>query len=664
VNTFTSSVIKCLCLVFLIVLLGQCSYKEESLQEGYLLSGQLHFENDSLDLLVERAWQQLATNPDSVRLILGDAFEFCSPQDNIRKMKLYNIYGVSYFIQSAHQKALENYSLGLDIATKLGHNERKASFNNNIGIVYLHNGHYLNALEHFLLALDYYQKEDQPFQNVNTLNNIGILYYHIENYETAVKHLDRAYEGFLATSDSLGLAAVNNSRGAMFLKKQMPDSALFYLDKSIDMAMLTSNRYGLSGNYLEKARVFSFMGNKEKMLEFFKKAEQVSSGINYKEKTCEAKIGIAQALMSLNDKANSLKYAREAEIIAETLGNDKLRMEIQLLYSKLYESTGEYKKSLYHKNIFHQLKDALIDESKLHQFYSFEIQQLNFAKEIQQLEIQRQKLLLNQKNSVIIFITLVFLMIMSGAYLLYRNHRYRQLANHQTAIVDLTEKKSRAAVEAEIQERARIGRELHDGLGQMLSVVRMNMSVLQQKTSLNNERKKELLEAAISSVDKAFYELRDISHNLTPSAMSQKGFIGALKDLCDQVNKSNQMQMHLEIYGYNDTQDNLIENTLFRAIQELLNNAIKHAGASQLFIQLVKNENEITLIVEDNGKGFDIKKIFCLPGIGLRNIGTRVENLNGTFHIDAMLDRGTIVTIVIPLKKIPEIKKGKAIGKN
>jgi len=236
------------------------------------------------------------------------------------------------------------------------------------------------------------------------------------------------------------------------------------------------------------------------------------------------------------------------------------------------------------------------------------------------------------------------------------NYNHRRNANLQKTILNLTEKKSRAAVEAEIQERKRIGQELHDGLGQMLSVARLNISVLQQKAFLSEQRKKELLGAAIHSVDQAFYELRDISHNLTPSALTEKGFAGALKELADQINQSKHIKVQLEMYGLNGALDGIIENALYRAVQELLNNAIKHAHATTFFLQIIKSDNEITLMVEDNGKGFDMDNTFSMPGGGLYNLRSRVENLNGNIFIDAMKDRGTIVTIVISLIKT-ELKK-------
>lgn len=637
-------------LLFFVISMFQCGRPDDSGNLTEMPEAELR-RNQIFDSLVVAARKQLSVNPDEVRIIVEQAKSFYEPEDKVRSIQLYNLTGVAWFIQSSYEMALDNYTRGLALALEIEDNERIASFYNNIGIINLHTGNYMDALEHFLKALEYYETLDDPFLNVNTLNNLGMLYSTIENYEMARVHLDKAWDGFQAEADSIGMAAVYNNRGAMFLKKEQPDSAFYYLDKAIEMALLNNNRFGLSGSYIEKAKVFCYTGDRNKSLEFFRKSEQVSSEINYQEKLCEARLGIAQSYLDLNEVNQALDYAGQGMEIAEMLNNIKLQTESHQLFSSIYEKTGDYRKSLFHKNLYVDLKEEIIDQSKLHQLYSLEIQELVHAKEIQQLEIQRQNLLLSRKNTTIIFITIAFLLVMGGLYLLYHNHRYRQLASHQRMILDLTEKKSRAAVEAEIQERSRIGRELHDGLGQMLSVARLNISVIQQKVGLTPERRKELLESAILSVDKAFYELRDISRNLAPSVLMEKGLGNAINELTEQVNKSGRIKVHLETFGLHESVDNLIENTVYRAGQELLNNAIKHSDASEIFLQLVKNDSELTMIVEDNGIGFDAEKVLVLSGGGLRNIRSRVENLGGNIFVDTMLNRGTIITLVIPLKQ-------------
>lgn len=153
------------------------------------------------------------------------------------------------------------------------------------------------------------------------------------------------------------------------------------------------------------------------------------------------------------------------------------------------------------------------------------------------------------------------------------------------------------------------------------------------------------------TIDEAFNEVRNISHNLAPSLLSERGLKGALKSIADRVNQSSGLNMTFDIYGLNGNINPIIENTLFRTIQEIVNNTIKHAEATRLFIQITEGNNEISLIAEDNGKGFDAGKIEEHTSFGLSHIKSRVESLNGTIDIDSNANRGTIISILIPLSQ-------------
>ena len=269
---------------------------------------------------------------------------------------------------------------------------------------------------------------------------------------------------------------------------------------------------------------------------------------------------------------------------------------------------------------------------------------------MKQLEIESKELSISKKNNLLIFTVVAFLLIMAVLYFFYQNHRNRQKMKLQQTIADLTEKKAHAAVEAEIQERKRIGQELHDCLGQMLSVTGLHISILQQKKNLSEQRREALLDSAMKSVDEAFTEVRNISHNLAPSLLSERGLEGALKQLSDQVNQSHRLHMHFETFGLNGNISSLVENTLFRAIQEILNNTIKHSDAKSLAIQLTQGTTDISLMAEDDGKGFDLRAVHNKKSSGLHHMRSRVENLNGSLHIDSAPGRGTIVSIVVPIK--------------
>lgn len=610
------------------------------------------------DSLFNAGLALLYSKPDSAKIYGMAALEIEEIKNSSRQIKALNLLGAGYNLESNFTRALDIYHQALEVAVAISDTLGTANIYNNLGIANMKLGNYSEALDYLFQASMLYQTLNQGLPNAKASNNIGLIYMEIKNYDKALEHFNEAYRYYLTQNDSLPLSNALTNFGIFYSNTGQVDSAFKYLNKSVEMNELIDNQYGLCVVYIGMANLYQSNNEIDKAIAFFNKSLDYAQKLNHAYQVASAQLGLANAYLKIEDHEHALQHATKAIEIARANNHEKLATDLHNTLSIIYEGMGNHQLALEHFREYVTLEKELINQTKLHQIYNIEIDYLNQSKEIQQLEIQRQELLLSKKNNIIIFIVVAFALIMGGVYLLYLNKIHRREATHQKAITNLTEKKSRAAIEAELQERGRIGQELHDGLGQMLSVARLSISALQQKSSLSEPRRQELLDNAMVSVDKAFYELRDISHNLAPSALADKGLYGALKELSDQVNQSKHIKMNLEAFGLNGGFDTLIENTLYRASQELVTNAIKHAKANVFSMQLVKSENEITLMVEDDGQGFCVDKTLSLPGGGLNNIRSRVENLNGNIFIDAMEKRGTIVTIVIPIK--PKSYAGKA----
>lgn len=158
-----------------------------------------------------------------------------------------------------------------------------------------------------------------------------------------------------------------------------------------------------------------------------------------------------------------------------------------------------------------------------------------------------------------------------------------------------------------------------------------------------------LFAKSIEQLDKAISEMRRVAHNMMPETLLKFGLTQAIQDYCESINESKIIQLAYKDIGMNERLDNSIEIVLYRIIQELVNNAIKHAQAQNVIIQLVKNEKNVTLTVEDDGKGFDVKTIDKINGFGLTNIQSRVDYLKGNLEIDSQNNIGTSFYITIPV---------------
>jgi len=195
-------------------------------------------------------------------------------------------------------------------------------------------------------------------------------------------------------------------------------------------------------------------------------------------------------------------------------------------------------------------------------------------------------------------------------------------------------------------ERKRIARDLHDGVGQMMSAAKMNLSLLNNSTGME-PAEKTAYEKAMALVDESCKEVRSISHNMMPNALIKMGLASAVRAFIEQI-ESPSLKVQLYTEGLNESLNKNTETVLYRVLQECVNNVIKHAAASNLDIALIKDETGINATIEDNGKGFDTSDKNKFAGIGLDNMQKRINFLKGQIEWNSKPGNGTLVAIHIP----------------
>ena len=202
-------------------------------------------------------------------------------------------------------------------------------------------------------------------------------------------------------------------------------------------------------------------------------------------------------------------------------------------------------------------------------------------------------------------------------------------------------------IEGQEAERLRIAQDLHDGLGGLLTTVKAHFNSIQRE--IENVRTLNVYAKTNQLIDEACVEVRRIAHDMVPYSIKISGLEGALEDLKQSI-ITRGPACELEIHHVDPAKipENK-SNMIFRIIQELTNNAVKHANASRIFIQLIQHENTLHIMVEDNGKGFDINQVVSNRGLGLKSIDSRVNYLGGKINFDSSPGHGTIANIEIPL---------------
>ncbi len=215
----------------------------------------------------------------------------------------------------------------------------------------------------------------------------------------------------------------------------------------------------------------------------------------------------------------------------------------------------------------------------------------------------------------------------------------------QTKAIELQTKE--ALIEGQEKERRRVAQELHDGLGQLFTAMKLNIQQMKASSQTFNETSLEGIEMLESNLGVAINEVKNISKDLMPDVLWQFGLKPAVEDLVEKLDDSIDVTISLDVVKMDERLASELEKALFRVCQELLNNSIKHGGCKNIFVQLIKHEDSVVLMVEDDGVGFDPNETHS--GSGLKNIQSRVEVFSGRVEVDSSPNQGTVSTIEIPL---------------
>jgi len=227
--------------------------------------------------------------------------------------------------------------------------------------------------------------------------------------------------------------------------------------------------------------------------------------------------------------------------------------------------------------------------------------------------------------------------------------RIRDMRNERESLlqkVNIQQRDSfKAVIEATEKERKRVAEDLHDGLGQLLSTAKLNLTAIEPAP---NSEEQSSINTSLSLLDEACQEVRHISHNMMPGTLIRLGLVSAVKEQARKINESGKILVTVEVSGFEDRMDEAREIAIYRVIQELLNNAIRYSGATDIEIKLEQLADGYLFRIKDNGKGFDRKMLEQSKGIGWRNIRSRIDLLQGNIDLKTAPGKGTVLNIWIP----------------
>ena len=330
------------------------------------------------------------------------------------------------------------------------------------------------------------------------------------------------------------------------------------------------------------------------------------------------------------------------------------RMGLFQLYKKINEPAKAY------ENIqkYITLQDSSYAAIEKKNIAEFEVKYNTQEKEknilIQQAEIKDKTDKL--KTSIIIITALLSLAFLAIIAIRIRNKftRNMHLKEKELQLQKIKELEQNnkllslnSMLEGQEVERLRIAQDLHDGLGGLLTTVKAHFNTIEKE--IDNIKNINLYEKTNKLIDEACIEVRRIAHDMVPHSIKISGLRGALEDLKNSISTRG-LECEIDIHGQKlDHLPAEKASMIYRIIQETTNNAVKHAKANKLFIQLLEHENNLHITVEDDGQGFDINNILSKKGMGLKNIDSRINYLSGKINYDSSPNHGTTVNIEIPI---------------
>lgn len=564
-------------------------------------------------------------------------------KDSVSLAWAYNNIGNIYIDKTQYPKTLAYYDSALKVRTLLNDSMSIAQSYINYGFVYKDLGDYTQALLHLYQAARYLERSGNIESLAFCYNFIGSVYVLRKNYTYSNHFYAKALELYRKVNDRSSEAIAIGVMGTNYYKlgqkekgKQMILEALEIHTRLNDVRQLGHVASDLSEIYINEEKYDSAELLADRSIRYFRQA-----GITRQLGALYLKLSKAQ---EKNGKLKeAIASASEAYEHTRSSGERASLAGITEMLSSFYVKAGNFEKAHRFLLISSQLKDSLKNESTEAAIAQM---QVKYETEKKDIEILNQGLEIRKKRAQLLLAVFSIVAVIIIGILLYLRYRLRQKALLNELLLEEQNARNKAIIEAEEKERVRIARELHDGIGQQLSAAKMNLSAFEEKVDTEH---RDNYQAVIRLVDDAVKEVRSVSHNMMPNALIKQGLSSAVRDFINKMQPATGLKISLEIIGMNERLNSNIEIVLYRVLQECVNNIIKHARASTVNIQMVKHGQILSVMVEDNGRGFDSSRVNHFEGIGLKNIISRVQFLNGTVDFDSTIGHGTTVVITIPL---------------
>lgn len=514
----------------------------------------------------------------------------------------------------------------------------KAQINNNLGLANLKLEKLETALKYFYKA--YQLKKD--FLNSEsierTLGNISNCYYHQEKYDKALEINFELIEMYLVTNNQVGLSNLYVNFAQIYLAENDMDKSLLYLDKAKIIAEKINNDRYIAIYLSTLSEVYTKQERHEESIEVNMRIIEIAVRLKAKEPLAYSYLYLAKNYFQLKQYKEAINYCEKSIEISKEIKLKKILLEAYKLLSDINNNMGNFKEAYNNSATYLSLYDSVFNEKKQKQIEEIQAKYETERAEQDIINLTKEKELqsVQNQNKTYLIIVLVLIILISSITVQYffrsqKNKHLNKINEERTA-------------EAESQKR-RFAKELHDNTGSNLSGIRLQLLALED--NLNTQKIKEI----IGEVENTHQGIRLLSYQASAPEFKNFTLEESIDDLVNRLSRTGAIKIHYHsTVSINWSKiDHSYQLNIYRIIQEAISNTIKHSEAKNVDIQITQHLKNLNIIIEDDGKGFEITK--TQKGLGLKNIIERTEELNGDINLDSSPGNGCSIIIDLPLPK-------------
>jgi signal transduction histidine kinase len=593
----------------------------------------------------------------------------------------YNNMGIFYFYQNDYPEALKNYLASLNVREKIGDNQGIADCYHNIGYVYHNQGNYPEAIKNYFASIRAKEKTGDKGGMARSYGNIGLIYLDERNYSEALKNQLSALKLFEESKDKIGIAGTTNNIGLVYENQGNYSEALKYYFETLKLYRELGNKQALVNRYFNIGFLYEGQGNYSEALKNHQEALKISEEIGndeciavshnniaalyYQQSIAESRpdqrkqlfgdalknyLNALEGYKKINDKEglagcyNGMgglflemkNYAKAKQFLNEGLARSKENGSIPDIkdsyryLARLDSATGDWHAAFNDQKLYILYRDSIINEEstgktmKAQMQFDFDKKEdsLKYQQNLADAKLKQQVLLTRQQKLLKNYLLMGFLLFAILSFFVYKNYRTRQQLKLQ-------------------QLRNKIASDLHDDVGSTLS----SISIFSEMAKQQSKEVIPMLDTIGESSRKMLDAMADIVWTINPEndqfekiILRMRSFayelLGAKKIDFEFVAEDDVTKMKLPME---------VRKNLYLIFKEATNNIVKYAEANKAMFSIKGEENDLIMLIRDNGKGFDIRQ--STQGNGLKNMKKRADEISAQLTIESFPGNGTTIQL-------------------